>query len=43
VLQAGDDADRAEFFPLDHLPPLAFQATRITLEKLNILSNTKDS
>jgi 8-oxo-dGTP diphosphatase len=43
VLQAGDDADQAEFFPLDLLPPLAFNTTRVTLEKLNILSNTSDN
>lgn len=30
-LQAGDDADRAEFFAYDSLPPLAFQATRKAL------------
>lgn len=30
-LQAGDDADRAEFFAYDCLPPLAFQATRKAL------------
>lgn len=30
-LQAGDDADQATFFPRDALPPLAFQATKITL------------
>lgn len=30
-LQAGDDADLATFFPRDALPPLAFQATKITL------------
>lgn len=30
-LQAGDDADRAEFFAYDQLPPLAFQATRKAL------------
>ena len=27
-LQAGDDVDAAEFFPLNNLPPLAFKATR---------------
>jgi len=27
-LVAGDDADRAAFFPLDELPPLAFTSTR---------------
>jgi len=31
ALQAGDDADRAEFFTYDQLPPLAFQATRKAL------------
>lgn len=25
TLEAGDDADRAEYFPLDDLPPLAFE------------------
>lgn len=30
-LQAGDDADRAIFFPRASLPPLAFRATRIVL------------
>lgn len=35
TLAAGDDADRAEFFPTDALPPLAFQSTRTTIEKLN--------
>jgi 8-oxo-dGTP diphosphatase len=36
ILQAGDDADRAEFFPLDSLPPLAFRATQSTLKNLDI-------
>jgi len=27
-LLAGDDADRAEFFPYEHLPPLAFKVTK---------------
>jgi ADP-ribose pyrophosphatase YjhB (NUDIX family) len=31
TLQAGDDADRAAFFERDHLPPLAFRATRVAL------------
>lgn len=35
VLAAGDDADRADFFPLNALPPLAFQSTRVTIEKLS--------
>ena len=29
---AGDDADAAEWFPLDRLPSLAFRATRIALD-----------
>ncbi|HEX7555703.1 MAG TPA: NUDIX domain-containing protein [Leptolinea sp.] len=33
-LMAGDDADLAEFFPLDTLPQLAFTATKKTLTKL---------
>lgn len=33
-LNAGDDADQAAFFPLDHLPPLAFKATQTVLERL---------
>ena len=28
ILQAGDDADEAAFFPLDALPPIAFAAHR---------------
>jgi ADP-ribose pyrophosphatase YjhB (NUDIX family) len=28
VLRAGDDVDRASFFPLDHLPELAFKSTQ---------------
>ena len=31
--EAGDDADRAEFFPLKDLPPLAFESTRVVLKK----------
>ncbi len=30
-LLPGDDADRAQFFALDQLPPLAFKTTRIVL------------
>jgi ADP-ribose pyrophosphatase YjhB (NUDIX family) len=33
-LAARDDADQAAFFPLDDLPPLAFEATRQILERL---------
>jgi 8-oxo-dGTP diphosphatase len=40
VLQAGDDADRAEFFPLDSLPPLAFNATQKTIELLRSQKNS---
>ena len=32
-LQAGDDADRAAFFALDDLPPLAFASTRAALRR----------
>ncbi len=32
VLQAGDDADEAAFFPREALPPLAFSATRAALD-----------
>lgn len=31
TLQAGDDADRVEWFPLGALPPLAFEATKEVL------------
>ncbi len=31
-LAARDDVDAAEFFPLDNLPPLAFEATQHVLE-----------
>ena len=31
TLIAGDDADQAQFFSRQQLPPLAFHATRITL------------
>lgn len=34
ALQAGDDADQVGFFPLDHLPPLAFDSARRVLESL---------
>jgi ADP-ribose pyrophosphatase YjhB (NUDIX family) len=30
-LLAGDDADRADWFDRDHLPPLAFHATQTVL------------
>jgi 8-oxo-dGTP diphosphatase len=32
-LAPGDDVDRVGFFDLDELPPLAFRATRIALDK----------
>jgi ADP-ribose pyrophosphatase YjhB (NUDIX family) len=32
-LKPGDDVDRAGFFGIDELPPLAFRATRIVLDK----------
>lgn len=34
VLQAADDVDRASFFRLHDLPPLAFKTTQIILDKL---------
>lgn len=34
LLQAGDDADQAAFFPRDQLPPLAFRATRAVLRSI---------
>ena len=34
ILQARDDAVQARFFPLDELPPLAFETTRKILENL---------
>ena len=34
-LKPGDDADRAQFFPSDQLPPLAFKATRQALNHWN--------
>ena len=33
TLAAGDDADRAEFFPYDQLPELAFKTTRLLLQR----------
>jgi len=33
-LAPGDDADRAAYFPLDHLPSLAFESTRRLLTDL---------
>jgi 8-oxo-dGTP diphosphatase len=33
-LRPADDADAAEFFPLDGLPPIAFQAAQKFLERL---------
>ncbi|MCW2779452.1 MAG: putative ADP-ribose pyrophosphatase [Frankiales bacterium] len=35
TLQAGDDADEAEFFALDALPELAFPSTRAVAERLS--------
>ncbi len=34
VLRAGDDADQAAFFPLDDLPPLAFDTDRRLFDEL---------
>lgn len=36
-LRPGDDADRADFFRLEDLPPIAFKATREFLKKLSSL------
>jgi ADP-ribose pyrophosphatase YjhB (NUDIX family) len=33
-LRAGDDADRVEFFPIDALPPLAFERTQKAVFKV---------
>ena len=33
-LSAADDADEVGWFPLDNLPPLAFETTRKVLQKL---------
>jgi ADP-ribose pyrophosphatase YjhB (NUDIX family) len=35
-LSAGDDADEVAFFPLNQLPPLAFQATKKVIESLQV-------
>lgn len=35
ALHPGDDVDRAGFFPLDDLPPLAFSSTRKILDHLS--------
>jgi len=37
-LNPGDDADRAEFFLLDRLPPLAFQSTQEIINKIRKFS-----
>jgi 8-oxo-dGTP diphosphatase len=34
ILQASDDADQADWFSLDDLPPLAFEATKRVLGTL---------
>ena len=34
MLHPGDDADRAEFFSLDELPPLAFQSTQEIINRI---------
>jgi 8-oxo-dGTP diphosphatase len=33
-LEAGDDADRVEWFERDHLPPLAFHSTDVVLRNM---------
>jgi 8-oxo-dGTP diphosphatase len=37
-LNPGDDADRAEFFQLDQLPPLAFKSTQKIINKIQKFS-----
>ena len=32
-LKAGDDVDRVGFYPLDDLPPLAFETTQVIVER----------
>lgn len=39
-LRAGDDADRAEFFPLDELPPLAFDTDAAYMRSLGADART---
>lgn len=34
ILQAGDDADAADFFPFDQLPELAFASTRAAVARI---------
>ena len=34
IVRPGDDADRADFFSLDELPPLAFQSTHEIIKKI---------
>lgn len=33
ILHPGDDADRAAFFPFENLPPLAFRATQLAIQR----------
>lgn len=39
TVHPGDDADRADFFHLDELPPLAFQSTREIIRRITQLLN----
>jgi ADP-ribose pyrophosphatase YjhB (NUDIX family) len=34
MIQPGDDADLADFFPMDELPPLAFQSTQQIIDRM---------
>jgi ADP-ribose pyrophosphatase YjhB (NUDIX family) len=42
-LRAGDDADRAAFFALDDLPPLAFASTRAALRRWSEMVERRSS
>jgi hypothetical protein len=38
VIQPGDDADLADFFCLNKLPPLAFQSTQQIIDRIQMIS-----
>ena len=38
MIQPGDDADLADFFSMDELPPLAFQSTQQIIDRISKLS-----
>jgi hypothetical protein len=43
TLRAGDDADEAVFFPLDNLPPLAFDTDVAYLQSLGYAAEVGDT